>query len=61
MRESLKSQNIGTRGECALGVADTKFENMSLRGTPTLVRCPFSEWAQIITQKGCSKWKTKTC
>lgn len=40
--------------DCAHSVEDTKFENLSLDGKPTLLSCPYQEWRMVIST-------TETC
>lgn len=47
--------------DCAYAVEDTKFENLSLEGKPTLLACPFKEWKIIInTTETCENYKLKS-
>lgn len=40
--------------DCVHSTPDMKFENLSLKGEPTLLSCPFKEWRMVITT-------TETC
>lgn len=43
-----------TCGECGLGVFDTKHENLSLEGKPTLVSCPNSgRFKRVVSEFAC--------
>lgn len=47
-------------GECASAVADTKFENLSLDGKPTLVTCPHSgKYKKVVSEIACENFKEK--
>lgn len=47
-------------GECALGIADTKHENLSLEGKPTLVSCPQSGvFKKVVSEVACNNFKDK--
>ncbi len=46
-------------GECALGIADTKHENLSLDGKPTLVSCPQSKYKKVVSEIACKNFKEK--
>lgn len=48
-----------TCGECEHGKPDYKFENLSLEGKPTLVRCPFSFYAHTMNEKAYNLFKSK--
>ena len=52
-------QKIGTCGECAHGTFDWKFENLSLEGKPTLVKCPYKPYKQVVSEKGCNLFRPK--
>lgn len=48
-------------GECALAVADYKFENLSLEGKPTLVSCPYSgKYKKVVSEVACNKFQPKS-
>ena len=47
-------------GECALGIADTKHENLSLEGKPTLVSCPYSgKYKKVVSEVACENFMEK--
>lgn len=47
-------------GECALGVYDTKFVNLSFDGKPTLVSCPQSgKYKKVVSEIACNNFKEK--
>ena len=47
-------------GECALGVYDMNFVNLSLDGKPTLVSCPYSgKYKKVVSEIACNNFKEK--
>ena len=47
-------------GECALGVYDMNFVNLSLDGKPTLVSCPYSgKYKKVVSEVACKNFKEK--
>lgn len=46
--------------DCEHGTFDTKFENLSLDGEPTLISCPYSTRKRVVNEVGCSYFKRKT-
>jgi hypothetical protein len=45
--------------DCMYGVPDMKFENLSLEGKPTLLKCPYNEWKKLFNEPACKKFKHK--
>ena len=45
--------------DCKFGEPDMKFENLSLDGKPTLLKCPYSEWKKLFNEFACSNFKHK--
>lgn len=46
--------------DCSHSTPDTKFENLSVNGEPTLLSCPFKEWRMVITtNEVCENFKLK--
>ena len=35
--------------DCVLSKPDMRFENLTLKGEPTLLSCPYQEWRMVIT------------
>ena len=47
--------------DCRFSTPDWKFENLSLSGQPTLLKCSVhTERKRIITEQGCNDYKPKT-
>lgn len=47
-------------GECSFCEVETKFETLSLKGEPTLGRCPYyinKRFCVLLSQKACDKFK----
>ena len=45
--------------DCAHATFDTKFENLSVNGEPTLLVCPFSQWRKLFKEIACDNFKHK--
>lgn len=45
--------------DCKHSTFDTKFENLSVDGKPTLIICPFQKWKIVVPGKGCGKYEPK--
>lgn len=46
--------------DCAFATEDWKFENLSLEGKPTLLKCSVhTERKRIVSEKGCNNFKAK--
>nr|DAW80119.1 MAG TPA: hypothetical protein [Caudoviricetes sp.] len=48
--------------ECEFCETETKFETLSLKGEPTLGRCPYykgKKFCVLLRQKACNKFKLK--
>ena len=58
-QEPEKKAEVGTCGECANCTIVTKHNTLSIRGDPTLGRCPKEEYCVLLSQKGCQDWKKK--
>lgn len=39
--------------DCAHATPDMKFENLSLKGEPTLLICPFDKWKKLFKEPAC--------
>ena len=47
-------------GDCLHGVADMKFENLSVKGEPTLVACPFQIGRKrVVSEMACGFFEPK--
>lgn len=57
---SKKPQITNHCRECAFCEVETKFETLSLKGEPTLGRCPHytnKEFCVLLKQRACDKFK----
>lgn len=57
--KSLSDAPRRTCGECAHGTLDWKFDNLSLDGKPTLVKCPYKPYKQVVSEKSCNLFRPK--
>ena len=51
-----------TCGECVHVTIETKFNTLSLKGEPTLGRCPYytdGKYCVLLSQKSCEHFKNK--
>ena len=52
-------EQIRVCDECRHGRYDTKFENLSVDGKPTLIICPFQTWKRNLKERACGFFEPK--
>ena len=45
--------------DCRHGHYDTRFENLSVDGEPTLIICPFQQWRRNLRERACGFFEPK--
>lgn len=53
-------ETAGKCGECANCTPVTKFRTLSIKGEPTMGRCPKEKHCVLLSQEGCREWQKRT-
>lgn len=44
-------------GDCVRGEVYLEFSTLSLKGMPTIKKCPYFEYKRLLSEKACDKFK----